>query len=555
MIIAAYSERLYKEKLSKEDCLNLQSMLVDCNNIKIDLFSRIVKGNLDVKKLNSTLVINDYRVNTYYGNMIARKVKSILSGQKKLRPRYIEDAQAKIIEQNEKIEKLNQKLSFWRNMKAEIILYTKEKNDKTIFPYAFKDGKAVHLTNAKGKETTSYELWEFELYIEKRIRQIKNSLYHVKNKLNRLNQKLEKLQSNQYSVCFGTKAFFKNQFTVEKYIKDHDLWRDEFYHKRYHSFVVTGCAEYVDGSMCARYNRASKTLSLMNHNQGQIPKDKKRVESTWFTIPCEFKYREAEYLDAINNRRGVAYKIVDYGEYFIIKATFDYQDKKPLKIYDKDRGIVSLDINIDRYALTSLDKNANLTRRKVIHFNLDGLSSEQATKTLEKVAIEVSKFCAEEEKPLVREDIEDIKFKDTGDRKRNKQLTQFAYDKMITTIDRRLRKDSFTVYKDDPKFTSKQGKMKYMAALGASIHESAAFTTGRRFMLSKQNKDGKRLPYYEDLRQYKHFGSIKKLAKDLNKLSVSTMYQLSKIPIKVEDYKTFKKYVKAVNDYIYGKTE
>ena len=156
-------------------------------------------------------------------------------------------------------------------------------------------------------------------------------------------------------------------------------------------------------------------------------------------------------------------------------------------------------------------------------------------------------------KPLVRENITNIKFKDTGDKKRNKQLTQFAYDKMLNVIDRRLTKDGFMVYKVNPMFTSQQGKIKYMAAMGLSIHESAAFCIARRFMFEGcRNIKNKPILYYEDLGKYKRFGNISKVSKEFKKLSVNTIYKLSKIPVKLNDYKKLSKYIKAVNDYIHS---
>ena len=551
MIVSAYSDRIYKDSLLKWDYFAVQSMLIDCNDIKFALLSKIVRGEISLDELNTTKVIEDYHVNTYYANMIIREVKALIKSQEELQPRYIDDTKTKITEQKDKIDRLEKKLSFWRKLKAKTISYSTDEKNEFIFPYSFVDKKVVHTTGTKGKEKTIYELWQFELYAERRIRQIKNTLYHAKNKLHKLKQKLNKLETKRISVCFGSKAFFKKQWTIDKYINNHDEWYQEFSNKRHYHFVISGNAGSVDGSMCVRYNREFEILNIMSHRQGNTPDGNKYAKAQWFSIPCSFKYRKAEYLKAINHNETMAYELLDYGNYFIVKAVFELKNDTPLMAYDGS-GIVSIDINIDRYALTVLDDNANLIKRQVLYFDLDGLSSQQATKVLENVAIEVSNICKVVGKPLVRENIKDITFKDTGDRKRNKQLTQFAYDKMINTIDRRLTKDGVTVYKVNPTFTSKQGKLKYMQQMGLSIHEAASYTIGRRFMLNRTDENGKTILYYENLNQYAHFGSIKKLSKDLNKLSVSTMYQLNKIPVKLNDYKTFSKYVKAVNDYIYG---
>ena len=124
---------------------------------------------------------------------------------------------------------------------------------------------------------------------------------------------------------------------------------------------------------------------------------------------------------------------------------------------------------------------------------------------------------------------------------------------MINTIDRCFNKNDIKVFKTNPCFTSQQGKLKYMSRFGLSIHESAAMCIGRRFLLSDYDDNGKvKKLYYEDMLQYKEFGSIKKVSKAMKKLKIDTIYRLNKIPIKIKNYKTIDKYVKAVNVYIYN---
>ncbi|WP_405371759.1 IS200/IS605 family accessory protein TnpB-related protein [Phocaeicola sp.] len=503
-----------------------------------------MSGKVDLDTITTTDLIKDEHVNTYYSCMLLRQAKSVVKGQEELKDVHIETQLQKIEEQKAKIESLEQKLSFWRNMKLEAYDYLKGGPDKSGKAYQFRNGKVSH---SAFKKVWSAE--EFEWYTEKRIKQLKSNLYNAKNKLNRLYQKLANMQNKIPVICFGGKAFFKKQFTVDKYVKDHDLWRDEFYHKRHHHFVISGNENFVDGSKHVRYNRNSKTLSIMSHKEAEIPEGKKYAKSEWFTIPCEFKYREAEYLEALDKRNTMAYEIFDYGEYFIIKAVFEYDSSAAL-LRDYSNGVNGIDINIDRFALVETDKRGNLLKRKVIYFNLDGLSSNQATKVLENAVKEVGEFCKANGKPLVREHIETIKFKNTGDHKRNKQLTQFAYDKMINIIDRRLEKDGIMVYKVNPAYTSQQGKIKYMAAMGMSVHESAAYCIARRFQFSKLDKDGELILFYEDLGKYNRFGKIKAVSKQFARMSRSTIYRLHKLPVDLNQYRNLSKYVTAVNNYI-----
>ena len=77
---------------------------------------------------------------------------------------------------------------------------------------------------------------------------------------------------------------------------------------------------------------------------------------------------------------------------------------------------------------------------------------------------------------------------------------------MITTIDRIFEKNSIQVFKVNPKFTSQQGKIKYMSKYGMSIHESAAMCIGRRFLLSEYDQsDRVKKLYYGNLLCYNKF--------------------------------------------------
>ena len=539
MIVGAYSNRIYKNSIDN----NLSNILIDCNDVKIKIYSKIVNNKLNIDKLNTTYVIDNYHINTYYANMIIKKVKETLKANSELQDLYMEDITSNIEEQITKIDNLKSKIDYWKNMKLEILDFIKTNNYKLIFPYKF-DNKLIFYQNK------TYSINEFETYTNNRIRRLKRTLYFAKNKLDKLNQNLNKIKTKAPVTCFGSKSLFKKQYTVDKYIEDHDLWLNEFRHKRHNNFVISGCKDQLNGSMCVRYDGSN--LSIMSHKQGIIEKDKKYAKSEWFSISCTFKYKEKEYLETLHKNETIAYQVIDKGDYFIICASFDYVSPNHINDFISN-GINSLDINIDRYAITELDASGNLLKRKVFYFDLDNLTSEQAAKKLEKVAIECFEFCKANNKPLVREDIKKIKFKNTNDKETNKKLTQFAYDKMINTIDRCFNKNDIKVFKTNPCFTSQQGKLKYMSRFGLSIHESAAMCIGRRFLLSDYDDNGKvKKLYYEDMLQYKEFGSIKKVSKAMKKLKTDTIYRLNKIPIKIKDYKTIDKYVKAVNDYIYN---
>jgi len=219
MLVATYSERIYKKNLPKEDVKNLQNMLIDCNNIKIKLYSDTINGKInDIDDINSTYIIENFGLNTYYSSIVKQSFRGIIKSQKELQKIYIDDYDTKIKNQKDRIKKQENKLSYWKGVKTSIINHIKDKNkkDKKALTYQFKNDK-VYFNNK------IFEIYEFELYVEQKIRDIKDRIHKMHSKLNRLIQKQNNLKEKPPVCCFGSKALFKKQITVDEYINNHEL--------------------------------------------------------------------------------------------------------------------------------------------------------------------------------------------------------------------------------------------------------------------------------------------------------------------------------------------
>ena len=542
MIIAAYGQRLYKKDLSVDP---LASMLKECNDAKIGMYSYIARGKISKDILNTTLLIDKYGVNTYYANFIEHKIKESLSSNKELQKLYIKDYEQKILAYKEKINSKQEYLDKQKAIKAKCIEFSKSKSFKKEFikPYSFRleDNQIIVISPNR-----KYTLQQFEYMIDRRISKAKNTLYKMKNRLNRLNQQLSNIKKKPHITCFGTKHLFKLQHTTNL---PHDEWKKKWQLKRHNNFVISGLGNREGGNMCVRYNFKSETLNIMFHTQGILNEKTQKHDSQWFSIPYKFIYNKEFYEKAYKERKTIAYQIKDKGDYYIIIATFEING------YDKEKyiindylldGAVGIDLNVDNFSLCNIDYKGNYLDSKVLHFDLDGKSSNQITKMLEELANEVFEYCKEIKKPLVMEDIEKIKFKDTGSSETNKKLTQFAYDKMVNIITRKFEKEHYAIFKVNPCYTSQQGKIKYMKRFGLSIHQSAAFCIARRGLLTSNPKK----PYYEDMGKYKRFGSIKYISKQLKKLRIKDFYELDNIHIDINKYKSLEKYVKDVKKFI-----
>ena len=389
MIIATYGQRLYKKDVSVD---YLDFMLKECNDAKIGMYSYIARDKISKDILNTTLLIDKYDVNTYYANFIERKIKESLSSNEELQKLYIEDYEQKILDYKEKINSKQEYLNKQKQLKLKCIEFSKSKSFKKEFikPYSFRLENNQIIVISPNKK---YTLKQFEYMIDRRISKVKNTLYQMKNRLNRLNQQLSNIKKKPHITCFGTKHLFKLQHTTNL---PHDEWKKKWQLKRHNNFVISGLGNREGGNMCVRYNFESETLNIMFHTQGILNEKTQKHDSQWFSIPYKFIYNKEFYEKAYKERKTIAYQIKDKGDYYIIIATFEMDG------YDKEKyiindylldGAVGIDLNVNNFSLCNIDSKGNYLDSKVLHFDLDGKSSNQITKMLEELSNEVFEYC------------------------------------------------------------------------------------------------------------------------------------------------------------------
>ena len=180
--------------------------------------------------------------------------------------------------------------------------------------------------------------------------------------------------------------------------------------------------------------------------------------------------------------KAVAYELMDYGEYFIVKAIF----KKHMNLPKTDTlyGAVGIDINVDHIALCETNKDGNIVLIKKYPIHKENTKNKR-NEELYQLAIEIMGQCESKKKSLV---VEDLNFKQLKTRmlyrpkKQNKTLSSFAYKKILEKLERKCLMNEVDVIKVDPKNTSKIGKEKYTKIKGLSVHYCAAYVINPRGM-------------------------------------------------------------------------
>ena len=206
--------------------------------------------------------------------------------------------------------------------------------------------------------------------------------------------------------------------------------------------------------------------------------------------------------------------------------------KKDNLNFSKEDGIISYDINYDHIAWSNLNKQGSLVGRGIIKFDLNNKTSNQATNIIEEAVKQLCEIAVINNKPLGGEDLNTEESKSKlmyGSAKRNKKLSQFAYQKIMSAIDSRAYKDNLYVYKRNPAYTSQIGKLKYMKPLGLSIHDSASCVIGRRCLGFKEKIPKIYRKFLSDeMKSKHHWSKWNYISKNLKDVKVHNFYKTIK---------------------------
>lgn len=433
-----------------------------------------------------TYLKNKYQVNDYFVTAVERQAKMTISSQSELLKIYVDDAQSDIKELKAKAKDLKSRQKFLEKMKKSIIYYTQDgcKNLKKIKNFksssiSFKTDGTV--TVGVGKHLMVYaNLWLFEhKYLDYKIRQIKSAVYNVGLKLRRKEHKLTKLEKRLneqcYSIYFGGRGLMHKD--IPKAQKDKLLRK-----KRCGSMTLAGRFDASGGNFMVSYNPLTHVLNYRG-SAGAARVAGVKPASYFDRIgEITFPYGQ-ELVDKLisQNSTAITWTITDCGNAWKFDICVSPSEERTNNYYGD--GCVAIDINWDRIALTELNGSGSLLNRKVIPFQMEGLSSDKIESNISLALEQVFLYCQAVHKPLAAEDIGSTKRKAglySKTSKRNRRVSLFACALMRRLIESKSLKYDTSVRFVNPTYTSQIGKIKYMLRYGLSVHESASYVIGRR---------------------------------------------------------------------------
>lgn len=336
-----------------------------------------------------------------------------------------------------------------------------------------------------------------------------NKLHQKQRLLVRLNMKLKTLsddkQHKRIRLCFGSKKLFKEQFNLaENNYANHAEWRSAWLVSRSNQFYLIGSKDETMGnqSCVALINATTNTIDL----KLRVPDCLQGKYGKYILIAnLNFAHGQTEILAAINSNitrstyakksqiavhanlyqqygRAINYRLLRDAKGWRVFVTCDKQQDKIIS--DKNLGAIGIDINIDHLAVSEINRHGNLVHSFKISTCIYGKTNSQAKAIIGDAIKIVVDIAATKHKPIVIEKLDFTKKKQelafNNNKRRNRQLSSFAYAAIIKNILARAFKCAVEVYQVNPAYTSVIGRVKFARIYTISVHQAAAMVIARR---------------------------------------------------------------------------
>ncbi|MCD7808253.1 MAG: IS200/IS605 family accessory protein TnpB-related protein [Erysipelotrichaceae bacterium] len=431
----------------------------------------------------------DGTLKDYFVTSIYSRANGLLSSQKELIKEDRKDIGARIKNCKNQIKTryekpLAKKFEIKKLLvkRSKAIKNNKKFNDKRFNKYNVTidtvDDNTVVYYHGKYNRLFHKNIYDYEVMLDKQIRDHKAKIKQINGKIKRLNEKLDKMKVPKRAT-FGSRKFYRLKDTTDMTKKQLAQWHKERDRRRFNTVYYSGRSTSKDGNFQCKYDPCSDTVKISLID-----------DTTVVFNNVVFPYRGIELKEYRMNpkHKSVCYVFERHfdghnREYYIIKATITIT-KADVK-FNVENGVISVDLNWDHLAWSELNREGCRIDGGVIYYNLGDYPyiREQAKSKMGQVSKQIIQICKERGKPLA---MEELSFKNNdleyGYKKANYKITTFAYRQMSELLAGQAFQNDIAIKKVDPAYTSFLGRIKYMRVLGISVHEAASYVIGRRAM-------------------------------------------------------------------------
>ena len=344
---------------------------------------------------------------------------------------------------------------------------------------------------------------------------LKNKL-HTKIKYNhirlaRLKSKLKRLETirdtGDVRLCFGSNKLFRQQFLINSnnnltQFKTHKDWYKEFDYQRNKELTLIGSKDESAGNLNCQITHIKDNLFNLKLN---IHPHAEKLIDKYINLTFIVDYEINTLINIIKNNQSknkdlwqaLTYKLIKQPnknhnkDKYVVSISFEKHLIK--KTYtSKNNGVLGVDINQDHLAVANLDKKGNLLTIHTFHYDLNG-NKHQNNNSISLAVKDLIKLGVELNKPIVIEQLDfsakKKSLKSGVNKIKNKQLSSFAYSKIIELIKARAEDNYIEVREINPAYTSTIGRIKYSVRSRIDVHHGAAVCIGRKGLFSSNYKE------------------------------------------------------------------
>jgi IS605 OrfB family transposase len=375
------------------------------------------------KRLKSQYIAK-YKIPGRLFNAIYNEVKGKIDGAEELHQKSIKDAEERI-----------------KNFKGKI-----KKREKKI------------KTDTKLTKKSKDKLWL--------------SIFQWKQKIDRLNQYIKFHKPSK--IQFGTKDFFKKQWTLEEYSQDHESWLKEWRRRRDYHFSFIGSKDESNGNqLCQYYKEGVKEFLRI-----RVP-DALVEQCKYITIQINMdKPYYNDFHTAAPAGTALSYKFLkkENGSWY---AHISFTLEKEIKGITV--GCSGIDINYGLIANTVVDYSGNFVGMQNYYCDPEILSTEQMEDLISTQLDEIVSNAKINGYCISAENLDLSKKKLFRYNKvMNRKIHMIAYNKIWKLLVSKCFKSGVPLIGVNPAYTSFIGHYKYEKMYGLSKHNAAAMCIARR---------------------------------------------------------------------------
>jgi len=272
-----------------------------------------------------------------------------------------------------------------------------------------------------------------------------------------------------YSRVKDKKIIFGGRKYWNKLIKN-EICNDEWKFKR-------------DNQIYARGDKTKKgnpNIRLLNKNGNfylRVTIGNRKFDEYKLFIPAKFE-EELFSLFGSDNPYNVRLLWKDKQHFRVV---IDFEIETPQQIIDFSNGVIGIDINPDRVAISNVSYDGNLIKSFTTKNNrMFFASTNKRNYEIGCTIKEIINYAINSHKGIVFENLKFKKEFENQGRRFNRTKSNFVWKKLVILLERKCIENGIQYKKVNPAFTSVIGKFKYQKMYNLSIHESASYVIGRQ---------------------------------------------------------------------------